>query len=240
MKPGIVILLLVWALALPAAASQSATYVIGMPCLTVSECRSPEVEALMREAYRRIGAQVEFKYLPQLRDIQETEDGLIDASLARTKSAIEKHSGLVVVNTPLAEEALVAFTVRKGIPSNSWEELQSLSVGVILGAVTATAQCSEHGIKPHFVKNMAQAFAMLSHARLDVVVANHKLGLFSANSLGIRVYHSQPLHSEALYHVLNRKHADIAPLLSAAFEEMRDDGTTRRLLGDWGVFLPDE
>jgi len=237
MKTGAALLLFLWVLILPAFAGQQATYVIGMPCLTVPDCQSPELEAFMREAYRRIGAQVRFKYLPMLRALEEADDGTIDACMLRTRDTIGKYSGLMAVEAPVAVDTLVAFTVKKGLQVKSWEDLRQLSVGTVRGMRTPIEVSEQNGLRPHLINDAKQAFAMLEHGRLDALLVNFTYGDSIAKSLGVKAYTSPPLNTVPLHHAINRKHADIEPALSEAFKGMLEDGTAKRLLGDWSTAL---
>lgn len=219
--------------------AQEPHYVIGTPCLDVELCESPEVEALFREAYRRINATVEFTYLPLLRDLIEANSGLIDGSLVRSKTVISEYKNLLFVETPISTNTLVAFTIAPHHPVKKWDDLRGLRVGVIRGVVLSLNLCEKHGIAPYVVNSIPQAFAMLGAGRLDALVYNLHIGTVVAKSQGLDVYVSKVRHVDMFHHALNSKHADIVPKLSQVFREMLEDGTSEKLLGKWAVALPD-
>lgn len=221
----------------PAMAGQR--YVVGMPCVDSPNCTAPEMEAVLREAYRRAGAEVAFAYLPRKRDLIEADSGIIDASHARIKSVLDKYTNLITVPTPLVADDLMAFTAKPGLRVTGVEDLKGLSVGIVRGEISAKELCEENGVTAYPVNSTRQAFIMLSKARLDAVLTTSVLGTLAAEGRGMKVYPSPSLHRNEYYHMLNRKHADFASRLAAVFKEMLKDGTTVRLLGKYAKMAPE-
>ncbi|QJB55974.1 transporter substrate-binding domain-containing protein [Pseudodesulfovibrio sp. zrk46] len=222
-----------------AAWAQQAEYTISLPCLEQQGCRSPEIEAFFIEVYGRIGIQPQFAYMPRLRDLEEANSGRIDACAGRTKASYQPYSELIPVKTPVATETLVAFTANQDIKVNSWEDLTDLRVGVVRGAQLPVTLCKANGIDAYEANKLEQLFRSLEDSRIDAVVHHAQVGLNAANAFGIRVYLSPALHKDMVYHVLNSKHAALAPKLAMIFSEMLDDGTSARILGKWASVLPD-
>jgi len=121
----------------------------------------------------------------------------------------------------------------------SWEDLSHLRVGVVRGSLLPVKLCKMKGIDAYEANKLEQLFHSLAESRVDAVVHHLQVGLNTAHSVGISVQMSHVLYKEMVYHVLNRKHAALAPKLAKIFTEMLDDGTSARILGKWAGVLPD-
>lgn len=219
--------------------AQQTEYTIGLPYLELRKRASPEIEAFLIEAYGRIGIVPTFAYLPRLRDLEDANSGHIDACGGRTVASYQAYKDLIPVKMPVATETLAALTVKPDVQVDSWEDLSLLRVGVVRGALLPVTLCKMKGIDAYEANNLEQLFHLLSESRVDAVVHHLQVGLNAAHSLGIRVQMSQILHKDMVYHVLNRKHAPLAPELAKIFTEMLEDGTSARILGKWAGMLPD-
>nr|WP_321513280.1 transporter substrate-binding domain-containing protein [uncultured Pseudodesulfovibrio sp.] len=177
--------------------------------------------------------------MPRLRELEEANSGHIDACAGRTVASYLSYLELIPVKTPVATETLVAFTIKPDMQVSSWEDLTLLRVGVVRGANLPVTICKTKGIDTYEANNLEQLFHLLANSRLDAVVHHLQVGLNTADSLGISVQMSHVLHKEMVYHVLNRKHASLAPKLAKVFMDMLDEGTSTRILGKWAGMLPD-
>ncbi|WP_319469955.1 transporter substrate-binding domain-containing protein [uncultured Pseudodesulfovibrio sp.] len=241
MKKALQILITVWFLVgSPAAWAQQGQYTIGLPCLEYQTCASSEAEAFFTEVYGRIGIVPAFAYLPRLRDLEDANDGHTDACAGRTKASYQPYENLIPVKTPVATETIVAFTLKEGLRIDSWKDISSLRVGIVRGAQLPLQLCKQKGIERYVVGNtLQQVFHMLAESRVDAVVHHLQVGLNTARSIGIPVRMSNVLYRDMVYHVLNRRHAGLAPKLARIFGEMLEDGTSARLLGKWAGMLPE-
>lgn len=234
----IAVLLCVLLIAIPSFGAKG-KLVVGVPWMLSSSVRVERIEALIQEAYRRVGREVKLVHMPMSRDIMEANEGSIDATALRVKEAVRDYPNLIPVDIPLVTESLVAFTAKKDLQINSWHDLQQVTVGIVRGMVATINKCKRNGIKPYLVNDGQQAFSMLAQGRLDVVFHSYNLGSKLAENLGITVYSSAPLSKNNYYHLLNRKHAALVPKLAKAFEDMLEDGTSARILGKWANLLPE-
>lgn len=238
MKKCLQLFFMVWLL-FGSSTALAQEYTIGLPYLELMGRRSPEVEALFLEAYGRVGIVPTFIYMPRLRDLEDANNGHIDACAGRTVASYQPYKELIPVTTPVATETIVAFTVKPHLQIKSWEDLSTLKVGVVRGAQLPVMLCKMKGIGVYEANKLEQLFHSLAEERVDAVVHHLQVGLNAAYSTGIRVQMSSILHKDMVYHVLNRKHATLGPKLAKIFMEMRDEGTSARLLGKWAGMLPD-
>lgn len=93
------------------------------------------MEAILTEAYRRIGTAVTFKCLPPKRDLIWANNFTIDASAIRSKEALQDYPNLVEVQVPLFQYRLCAFTADPDITIHTWKDLRGYRVGAALGGI---------------------------------------------------------------------------------------------------------
>lgn len=219
--------------------AQQKPLVIGIPCLNADQCKMVEVENLLREAYSRIGAEVEFRYLPMKRDLEEANRGLIDGSAFRSRIGLGAFPDLIPIPTPLASLSFVAFMTNPDIRVMSWSDLRGLRVGIMRGDMIGTIMTRNEGIKAHPVTSLAHGFRMLKADRLDVFVYEQIVGTLQAKALKMdNVIASPPLYRGYTYHALNDRHADLVPQLEKALKDMIEDGTSAKLFGKYLEMMP--
>ncbi len=227
-------------LLVPSLAAAQQSFVISTPRLNVDNCTIMEGENILTEAYSRIGQTVEFRCLPQLRDLEEVNTGKIDATMFRFPFVVKKYANLVQVPVPLLKLSYVAMSLKPGIRVNSWGDLNQYKVGILRGSISSVALAEQKGIEVHLVNHHNSAFKMLEEGRLDVLVVDHTLGMLSAQALvKEKVHTSKPLYEHYSYHYVNKKHEALVPALSVAFKEMLRDGTFKRLLGKYQAMFPE-
>lgn len=214
-------------------------YRIGMPCIEASGCYSPEIEAFFGELYSRMGLESKIVYLPRRRDLKYSNEGKTDASAGRVKAHLSDYPNLIPVEIPIAVEPLAAFTVKPGIKIESWADLRNLKVGIVLGSMPVGLLCKQNDINPCVTNEISKVFRLLHELKIDAVVHNLHIGRTVAKAHKIPFKTSPVLHKSYMYHLLNRKHAHLAPDLAKIIKEMHEDGTSARLLGKWSILLPE-
>ena len=215
------------------------TFVIGIWHIAENKCDMPEMEAILVEAYRRIGATVTFKCLPPKRDLVWANNHIIDGSAIRAKEVLRDYPNLVEVPVPLLHYSLCAFTANPDISIHNANDLQRYSVGVTLGKIADKTLLQQHGVNYQPFVSPKFAISLLQKGRLDVFV--HDCLSFKSYLQQVQLENlvSHPLYTGYAYHVINRKHKNIIPKLSDAFTNMIQDGTMKRLAGRLVEYLPD-
>lgn len=241
MKFVISFLMAAWLLANPAMAGSKAVCVVGMPSLSKEGGRLVALEDYLKEAYSRIGVEVQFAYLPMLRELDHTCAHMIDASLARTKMAVHDNPNVVQVEFPIANTSLKAYSVVPLPNIDSLKDLHGLKVGVLRGDLTSTKILRDLHIQEHQFNTLQGGLNSLRQGRLDVLVTHPVMIELSGVADEFSTLHrSVDLHTDQFHHTLNRSHADLAEPLAQAFAEMLEDGTTHRLLLPMRKYLPTE
>lgn len=214
-------------------------FVVGMPRLAEGHSQLLDVERFLIEAYSRIGKEVQFIYLPAMREIDQACAHNIDASCGRTKRAVEGHPNVTLVETPIIKTSVVAYSVSPKLEINAWEDLAALRVGILRGDLTSAQSLKKVHIRAREFNVLELGFTALKKGRLDVFVTHPTLVALGHLDYAVRSLHSSPaLYTGHFYHALSTLHADIAAPLSDAFSDMLKDGTTERILESLSQYLP--
>ena len=216
------------------------TFVIGIWHIAENKCDMPEMEAILAEAYRRIGATVTFKCLPPKRDLVWANDNKIDASAIRAKEVLRDYPNLVEVPVPLLQYSLCAFTANSDITIHNANDLQRHSVGITLGKIADETLLQQYGVNYQTFVSPKSAISLLLKGRLDVFVHDCLSCKSFLQQLQLKNVVFHPLYTGYAYHVINRKHKNIIPKLSGAFTSMIQDGTLKRLAGRLVEYLPEK
>lgn len=213
-------------------------YEIGFPCYDAM-CTFPEFEAVLTEAYARIGAAVRFKRLPLMRDLRDANAGTIDGSLTRNPDAISQFPNLIPVYPALGEYTLAVFTLDPALADAPLEELGAYRIGYLRGDVTAQRLVDNAHIKTDTFLTVPGMLKMLKSDHLDAAILPRTIARMAAPALDLPALHvSRPLSKTLFHHSLNKKHSDIIPKLGEALREVYRDGTAKRILGGYLTYTP--
>lgn len=185
---------------------------------------------VMREAYRRIGLDLEALPMPGERALLSANQGDTDAELYRRAGIDMAYPQLIMVPVPLLNIEIVAFTKLRGLQLNGWKSLSPYRLGYVKGIKVVEEMTV--GMRREAVATMHQAFIKLDMDRSDLVLANRITGLAALKALpairGVRVL-SPPLTSFPAYHYLNVRHQALLPRLTAALRQMERERLIQRI-----------
>lgn len=227
-----------WIILFSGTAFPEQTLLIGVPSYLPQQRTFPELEAVLREACLRAGIKPAFVGFPMLRDLEEANNGSLDASGSRTAMALRGYPNMVQVPVPLSRVHYVFFS-KTGAEVN-WKSMAGLRVGAKRGDMTPGLLARKNGVSLSYFNDPVKGFRLLEEGRLDVIIYGRTLGRVTAEAAGLTGYHvSPPVFSGYTYFSLNRKHEAMIPALSDALRDMHEDGTLRRLAGKYASMIPD-
>ncbi|WP_187170492.1 transporter substrate-binding domain-containing protein [Salidesulfovibrio onnuriiensis] len=236
-----ILCLLLWALLAPPPALAQQSLRIGVPCYKAEQCKPAELMAILSEACTRANVSSTFVIYPMLRDLEEANNGNLDASGARSAEAIRGYPNLVQVPVPIARMSIVFFSKEYRKLKPSWDSLAGLRVGVMRGQNTVSVLAGEAGVPFRSFSDPAKAFQLLEQDRLDAIIMPRSIGLSIVRDLGLQdILASPPIATRDIYLSLHRKHADLVPLFSNVLRSMHRDGSMKRLAGQFADMVPDE
>jgi len=181
-------------------------------------------QRVIREAYRRLGYEIEIYYLPGERAIHSANNGMVDGELYRI--AKEMYQNLIIVPVPICYIKHSVFTKNANFQPDGWESLKPFSAISLRGYKYAEKKLKEHGIRYHLVNDFNKMLELLEEGRYDIGLMNMLDGLKAMKSLGIKDIKAlePPLDSLPLYHFLHRKNKELVPLIGEKLKALKEEG----------------
>ena len=179
---------------------------------------------VLREAYQRIGIQIQMKTLPAERGLVQSNQGMIDGEVNRIQGIESTYSNLIMVPVAINTFEGVVFTKKVTFPVTGWDSLRPYNIGVRIG--TKFAEQGTEGMNVESVTTNEQLLLKLYAGRNDVIVTSRIEGLGQIKRLqlkGVKVI-EPPLVTEKLYHYLHKKHAAMIPGIAKVLREMAAEG----------------
>ena len=211
--PGIV-------LCTPVTIPAASTRVLEVSAIENEQTHAMAME-ILREAYSRIGYQVNFVLLPAQRALIWANEGKTDGDVARIVGTEKKYPNLAPVPTPVAYFNGVVFTRTVTKPIKRWADLNGLRVGIIRGIRYSAIGTAN--MQPFEANDMTHLFTLLDADRIQVAVAVREAGLIEIErNFKNKGFHAigPPLYSAPLHHFLHLKNKALIAPLNAALEAM--------------------
>jgi len=181
--------------------------------------------AIIKEAYKRLHIDIELLYLPAERSLWAANNDIIDGDVARIIGMEKEYPNLLRVKIPVTHTVLYACVKNITFKVEGWQSLKPYRIVHLRGA-----KLIENNLKnfhTETVTTIEQAFTMLEHGRVDVVVAA-EITEELRNYPNIKALMPE-LYSFPVYHYLNKKHANLIAPLEAILTEMIADKTIENL-----------
>jgi len=223
--------LLLLAMAGPALA-QPLRRLITSSTLLDADLASRTAERIMREAYRRIGFELQVLRLPGERSLVSANSGATDSELFRMVGIEASYTNLLMVPYRLFDYEIVAVSKMPLLSTGQWSELRKHRVGYVRGIKIIEKNLA--GGQGQAVPTLAKALEMLERDRVDLVLVSRMAGTVVPEGWRNMGAHasSPPLASFAVYHHVNRRHRGLVAELAAALRSMDLDGTLAHLRAD--------
>lgn len=191
------------------------------------------VQEVLKEAYKRIGYDVQFTMLPAKRSLHSANRGNTDGDIARIEGTEKIFPNLIPIRTPVVDFQGFAFTVSVSREIREWSDLKGLRVGVVRGIRYSTI--GTEGLNPFFAEDYINLFRLLVDGRIDVAIAGRNQGQIEIQKnfrkSGIHKI-GQPLYSKPLYHFVHKKNKKLAARLNDALADMAAQGEIDTIL-EW-------
>lgn len=181
-------------------------------------------EEVMREAYKRLGYDIEVRRMPGSRALDMANSGKTDGELYRVSGVNEKYNNLIITPTAINKLEAVAFATDKSIKVNGIDSLKSFNIGIRRGI--KFSEKLTKGIKTRSVNSNQQLFSMLEKNRLDIVIlarTNGTQALKNSKQSGIMILEPS-IATYPLHHYLHKKHQGLVPKLDAVLKNMKEEG----------------
>lgn len=209
---------------------QQATLKIGTtaaPPLSLPD-HSGWLDNMLRDAFSRIGVEVEFVILPSERSLSDADAGIIDGDSNRIAGLESTFTHLTRVPESNMDYEFMAFSTTPGIKLQGWESLNAYIVSYVIGW-----KILEQNVKAAEIYKVAspqQLFSLLKAGRTDLALYDRFGGNYYLKELKIEQGYAvePPLAHREMFLYLNSKHAALVPRLAEAIRAMKADGSYAR------------
>ncbi len=188
----------------------------------------------LKEAFKRIGYQLETVHLPAERALINANRGIDDGELARTGGLQKKYPNLIQVPETFLTVDMVLYS--KNYPEftvDGWESVASHSLAIISGWKIMEKNFAKLGKRVEIIKTDSpeQSFSLLENDRVDFIAYSNWSGLayIKTHNINNVTLLEPPLARAEFYVYLHKKHKAIVPQLAEAIKTMKTDGTLQTL-----------
>ncbi|WP_169567576.1 substrate-binding periplasmic protein [Sneathiella limimaris] len=188
------------------------------------------VDLVLKEAFERIGVEVDVVKYPAERAIHGANNGDFDGDGYRVAGLERIYPNLIRVPEKIFDMRFGAFSRDETVPTEDWDSLTPYSIGLIIGWKIFELNVKSERVTK--VKNVDQLFSLLSKGRVEVALYDQWQGLayLQENQIsGFKVL-DPLLATKDMYLYLHKKHADKVPLVANALREMKADGTLQKYI----------
>ncbi len=220
--------------------------------LILGAAESPEespqmkrTELILKEAFKRIGYEVDLKKLPAARCLIMSNEGIIDGEAQRIYDLNKNHNYTLnnLVRVPESHQSIniVAFAYDRSDISldleNPYKSLKKYKIIAKIGIVIVEKNIKRVGLKKaRMVTTYDQVFKMLMMKRGNIGIGFSDMikrgGLLTKGEFKGKPFMmlNPPLNIIRLYVYLNKKHNELVPLVSQKLREMKNDGAIQRII----------
>lgn len=186
---------------------------------------------VLTEAYKRIGYNVQFTWLPAKRSLILANQGKTDGDIARIEGTEKVFPELIPVPNPIIDFQAAAYAISVAKEINHWGDLKGLKVGVVRGV--RYANIGTKGFNPFLANNVPHLFRLLSDGHIDVaVVGRRQAQIELQNNFKKSGIHSvgKSLISTPLHHFVHKKNTKLVALLNEVLAEMDKQGEIESII----------
>lgn len=208
-------------LSMPLHATDAAPHTLQIATSLSQSALSTQIEQQLRQAYSRLGYQMQLVRLPAGRSLQMTDRGLYDGELFRIDGVQHEFSQLRQVPVQLATIELLAFVrAEQQNTLRDWVLMKNIRVGFVRGfRLASQLQYAGHPVP---VTTLEQAVGMLIQGKIDVLLEDQLsvLSVLPAKTglAGITVLPGT-LARAGLYHYLHQRHSALVQPLATVLKK---------------------
>lgn len=188
------------------------------------------------DLFRRLGMTVQFQVMPLQRLTVASDQGAIDGEVARAAAYVAQHPELVRIDEPLYDIVWTLFSTDKSLHLGSLGELaQQPWRATYLRGIGICESALKSVVPPDRLLDVStdvQGFNMLKLGRSELHCSGDLTLLtlqyqpeFRGTDLSHRVI---DIGTTALFPVVHKRHADLAPRMGAALRQMKAEGLIER------------
>jgi len=186
-------------------------------------------EAVIREAYSRLGIDFEVLRFPGGESLQKSNSGEIDGEVARIDGISRKYHHLIQVPIPINYLRGAVFSTDHELTVKWWNNLKPYRVGIVRGIIFA--EQGTEGMDVKKVDSYLDLLTLLDEGLVDFIIAPEFALLVWANNeySHLNLRNNGVLEASLIYHYLHEKHADLVPRVATVLKAMIYDGTAAQI-----------
>jgi polar amino acid transport system substrate-binding protein len=182
-------------------------------------------DQIVKEAFRRIGLQIDIVHLPAERALLNANEGIENGVYVRIQGLESEYKNLRIVPEKISEYEFVAFGKNPSLRMDGWDSLQNYHIGIVNGwkilekNIVACKSLTK-------VKDAKVLFRSLEEDKIDLAVYNKLDGYGTIKELdqkGIYALES-PLATKDMFLYLHKDLEKIVLPLAEALKDMKSDG----------------
>jgi len=182
-------------------------------------------DQIVREAFRRIGLQLDVVHLPAERALLNANEGIEKGVYVRIQGLESEYKNLRIVPEKVSEYEFVAFGKDPSLRMNGWDSLLNHHVGIVNGwkILEKNMAACKNLTK---VKNAEVLFRSLAEDKVDLVVYNKLDGFGMIEELGLQGIYAldSPFATKDMFLYLHKDLDRIVQPLAEALKSMKSDG----------------
>lgn len=201
----------------------------------VAPMTTPNKDGLFDLIYQELSHRLGIKIVIQEtgtgeRVLLNANSGVDDGDVGRVAGLEKRYTNLVYVPVPIFHYQIVVFSKTIDFPVDGAKSIQPYDIGLLTGW-KIVENISQGARSVSSLESGEQLFTMLDKKRIDIALIEKAQGLAIIKALGlknIRILQPNLLEGD-WYLYLNKKHANLVPIIAAELEKMHKDGTIKRI-----------
>lgn len=180
-------------------------------------------EQVIREAYKRVGQDIEILKMPPSRALAMANSGDLDGELYRVAGLERRFENLVQVPVPVNYLEAVVITGEAIHHPVSWQDLMGKQFAIRRG--TKFAEMRTAGMDPVYAVHNSQLIDMLARGRVEMILIARLNGmaLLQEQQCQFRIL-VPPIERFPLFHYLHKKHVALVAPVMEALAKMKSEG----------------
>ena len=187
-------------------------------------------EPVLREAYRRLGYEIEILTYPGRRAVDMANRGLVDGELARLDVVKTLYTDLRQVPVPVHQLSLMAFTRDTRFTVNGWQSLQPYTVITLSGYKYTELKLDQWRVPHTLASRFDLVLSAVASGKVEVGLLNRYDGLQVIQRLALTNLTPlpQPVEQFPTFHYLHKKHLALVPRVAAQLSQLHQEGFVAR------------
>lgn len=185
--------------------------------------QTDNAQAMIEQAFLRLGIQVTFRFRPDKRSIHEANSGLVDGEFARIESIDKIYPNLIVVPESITEQDIVAFAAKSNKTLSDFTlQQKGVRIGYMLGWKNVNDLLINHKNKKAIASHHT-LFELLFKGRIDIALFTKSGGWKVLKQMRKHNQYamSPSLLAYPMYLVVHKRHAELVPALALAIKEIK-------------------